>query len=189
MNEISTRRRFRIFAVIAAAAAGLAITSCSNQSSDGDSGHAGTDDHAVIDPLDPTALDAVATATTAMQTILSWQPAVDTSKSDALVRARPWLGGGLLATVEGDNTAQSGVRPDSEWLAWKESGDALTASCSKAESTPAAPSGMRTVVIDVSCRQTVLHAQGSSTNRSAETWRTTVTRTDDGWRLTDFRYQ
>ena len=68
MNEISTRRRLRIFAVIAAAAAGLAITSCSNQSSDGDSGHVGTDDHAVIDPLDPAELDAVATATTAMQT-------------------------------------------------------------------------------------------------------------------------
>lgn len=149
----------------------------------------GSDDHAVIDPLDPSELDANATAVTAMQAILSWQPAVDASKSDTLVRARPWLGGDLLATVDSDNGAASGVRPDSEWLAWKASGDALTASCVRADSTPAAPKGMRTVVVDVSCRQTVLHAAGSITNRSAETWRTTVTRTDAGWRLTDFRYQ
>lgn len=166
----------------------LAGCGSSGDSSD-DHASTGSDDHTAINPANPAELDADATATTAMQAILSWQPAVDTSKSDALVRARPWLGGDLLATVDSSGSTESGVRPDSEWLAWKASGDALTASCARADSTPAAPTGMRTVVIDVSCRQTVLHATGSSTKRSAETWRTTVTRTDDGWRLTDFRYQ
>ena len=189
MNEIFTKRPAKLrrtLAVIATAAATLVLAGCG--SSD-DTTPKGSDDHAVIDPLDPSELDANATAVTAMQAILSWQPAVDASKSDALVRARPWLGGDLLATVDSDDGAASGVRPDSEWLAWKASGDALTASCVRADSTPAAPKGMRTVVVDVSCRQTVLHATGSSTKKAAETWRTTVTRTDDGWRLTDFRYQ
>lgn len=174
--------------------AGLAVTTavlagCGSSGGDGDSERIGSDDHAHIDPYDPTHLDEVGTATTAMQVILSWQPAVDESKSDALRRARPWLGGNLLATVDNDNGGVTGVRPDRDWAAWKESGDALTASCTKAESTPAAPEGMRTVVIDVSCRQTVLHAAGSSTNLAGQTWRTTVTRTENGWRLTDFRYQ
>ena len=38
-------------------------------------------------------IDADQTAITAMQMILSWQPAVDESKTDALVRAKPYLGG------------------------------------------------------------------------------------------------
>jgi len=48
---------------------------------------------------------------------------------------------------------------------------------------------MRTLVIDVTCTQSVLHASGQSTRLTPQTWRTTVTRTDDGWRLTDYRYQ
>jgi len=35
-----------------------------------------------------------------MQMILSWQPAVDESKTDALIRATPWLGGDLRAVAE-----------------------------------------------------------------------------------------
>ncbi|MBH5144235.1 hypothetical protein D6M20_02485 (plasmid) [Rhodococcus qingshengii] len=165
------------------------LAGCGSPGGDGDGEHTGSDDHVHIDPYDPAHLDEVGTATTAMQVILSWQPAVDESKSDALRRARPWLAGDLAATVDNDNGATTGIRPDRDWAAWKESGDALTATCTKAESTPAAPKGMRTVVIDVSCRQTVLHAAGSSTNLAAQTWRTSITRTDDGWRLTDFRYQ
>lgn len=186
-RQIPLPKKFLIGAVIATTAV---LAGCGASSGDGGSGeHGGSDDHVHIDPYDPAHLDDVGTATTAMQVILSWQPAVDESKSDALRRARPWLGGDLAAIVDNDNGAATGIRPDREWAAWKESGDALTASCTKAESTPAAPEGMRTVVIDVSCRQTVLHAAGSSTNLAAQTWRTTITRTDDGWRLTDYRYQ
>lgn len=49
---------------------------------------------------------------------------------------------------------------------------------------------MRTVVIDVICTQTVLHASGRSTRLTPpQLWRTTTVRTDDGWRLTDYRFQ
>lgn len=180
--------RFSTKLLIAGALSGtLVLAGCGSPRDEDEP--SGSDDHAHIDPLDPTALDADGTAVTAMQAVLSWQPAVDASKSDALRRARPWLGGDLAATVDNDTTAATGLRPDREWLAWKQAGDALTASCTKADSTPPAPEGMRTVVIDVSCRQTVLHAAGSSTPLPAQTWRTTITRTDDGWRLSDFRYQ
>ncbi len=178
-----TPTRWRTF-VLGAAALAAALSGCGT-----DSPPRATDDHVRIDPLNPADLDAAGTATTALQAILSWQPAIDASKADALRRARPWLGGDLAGTVDNDDASPSGVSPHREWLAWKESGDAVTASCMRAASTPAAPQGMRTLVIDVSCRQTVLHATGSSTPRSPQTWRTTVTRTDNGWRLTDFRYQ
>jgi len=187
---IRTMRMSKKVVIAGLLAVTAALAGCGSSNGDGGDGeHGGSDDHAHIDPYDPAHLDEVGTATTAMETILSWQPAIDESKSDALRRARPWLGGDLAATVDNDNGGATGIRPDRDWSAWKESGDALTASCTKAETTPAAPEGMRTVVIDVSCRQTVLHAAGSSTNLAAQTWRTTITRTDDGWRLTDYRYQ
>lgn len=47
--------------------------------------HDGGDDHEVIEPLSPRQIDADQTAVTAMQMILSWQPAVDESKT-ALIR-------------------------------------------------------------------------------------------------------
>ncbi|MDI9940369.1 hypothetical protein QM806_33895 [Rhodococcus sp. IEGM 1351] len=182
-----TKRFSRKMLIAGAVSATLMLAGCGSSGDEDEP--SGSDDHAHIDPLDPAALDADGTAVTAMQAILSWQPAVDESKSDALRRARPWLGGELATTVDNDSGAATGLRPDREWLAWQQAGDALTASCTKADSTPAAPEGMRTVVIDVSCLQTVLHTAGSSTPLAEQTWRTTVTRTDDGWRLTDFRYQ
>ncbi|WP_245814079.1 hypothetical protein [Rhodococcus marinonascens] len=166
---------------------GVVLAGCSSPETGSE--HVGSDDHVRIDPLDPTQLGAEDTATTAMGAILSWQPAVDESKSDALRRARPWLGGDLAVAVDQATGPAPTLRPDQEWLAWRESGAAVSASCTRADSTPAAPEGMRTVVIDVTCTQTVLHAAGSSTPRAPETWRTTATRTDDGWRLTGFRYQ
>ncbi|MGW4482102.1 hypothetical protein [Rhodococcus triatomae] len=173
-------------AAVAVAAATAALAGCSGGSSDNTS-HTGTDSHTAINPLAPHDLDANRTATTAMQTILSWQPAIDDSKADALVRATPWLGGDLLTTVEDGQRAT--VRPDREWQRWAAAKDALSASCVRSDTTPAAPDGMRTLVIDVTCRHTVLHATGQSTPLTPETWRTTVTRTDAGWRLTDYRFR
>lgn len=149
----------------------------------------GTDAYVHIDPLDPRTLGPEPAAAAAMNAILSWQPATDTSKADALLRARPWLGGDLAALVDAPDTTSSAVRPDREWDAWARSGDTLTAACATAADTPNSPDGMRTVIVDVSCRQQVLHSSGSVTPRPPETWRTTVTATPDGWRVTDFRYR
>jgi len=48
---------------------------------------------------------------------------------------------------------------------------------------------MRTVIVDLECRQRVLHADGTSTQRPVEPWRATVITTPNGWKLSDFRYR
>jgi len=168
-------------------AAAVAVAGCGSNTAEEHHVHEGSDDHQVIEPLSPQQIDADTTAITAMGMILSWQPAIDESKADALIRATAYLGGDLLAVAESGSRAE--VRPDADWQQWAAAKDALSATCVRADSTPAAPEGMRTLVIDVTCTQTVLHASGRSTRLTPQTWRTTVVRTDDGWRLTDYRFQ
>jgi len=168
-------------------AAAIALAGCGSDTAEEHHTHEGSDDHQMIEPLSPQQIDADDTAITAMQMILSWQPAIDESKTDALIRATPYLGGDLLAVAESGNRAD--VRPDADWQQWAAAKDAVTAVCAHSDTTPAAPAGMRTVVIDVICTQTVLHASGRSTRLAPQLWRTTTVRTDDGWRLTDYRFQ
>ncbi len=178
----------RVTVAAACLAAAVALAGCGSDTSSSDQhGHQGSDDHQVIEPLSPQQIDADDTAITAMQMILSWQPAIDDSKTDALIRATPYLGGDLLAVAESGTRAE--VRPDADWQQWAAAKDAVTAVCAHSDTTPAAPAGMRTVVIDVICTQTVLHASGRSTRLTPQLWRTTTVRTDDGWRLTDYRFQ
>ncbi|MDO1481793.1 hypothetical protein [Rhodococcus ruber] len=177
----------RITVAAVCTAAAVALAGCGSDTTDGQHVHEGSDDHQVIEPLSPQQIDADQTAITAMQMILSWQPAVDESKADALIRATAYLGGDLLAVAESGTRAE--VRPDADWQQWAAAKDAVTAVCAHSDTTPEAPAGMRTVVIDVICTQTVLHAGGRSTRLTPQLWRTTTVRTDDGWRLTDYRYQ
>ncbi|MCW4356161.1 hypothetical protein ONR57_22910 [Hoyosella sp. YIM 151337] len=144
----------------------------------------GTDAHAEISPVEASPQPV---ARAAMQTILSWQPATDASKTDALRRAQQWLSGELLdAALTPD--PDSALRPDPHWEAWKQSSDVVTARCDTATDGVAIPDGARTVVVDVQCTQTVLHTSGQSTPLTPETWRTTLTETSDGWRLTSYRF-
>lgn len=169
-------------------AAAVALGGCGSSDPAGEPHtHQGSDDHHATEPLSPQQIDADQTAITAMGMILSWQPAIDESKTDALIRATAYLGGDLLAAAESGTRAD--VRPDADWQQWAASNDAVSAVCAHSDSTPAAPTGMRTVVIDVICTQAVLHTSGRSTGLTPQLWRTTVTRTDHGWRLTDYRFQ
>ncbi len=177
----------RITVAAVCTAAAVALAGCGNDTTDGQHVHEGSDDHQVIEPLSPQQTGADQTAITAMQMILSWQPALDESKTVALIRATAYLGGDLLAVADSGTRAE--VRPDADWQQWAAAKDAVTAVCAHSDTTPAAPVGMRTVVIDVTCTQTVLHAGGRSTRLTPQTWRTTTVRTDDGWRLTDYRFQ
>ena len=178
----------RVSVAAVCTAAAVALAGCGSDTSSSDRhGHQGSDAHEVIEPLSPQQIGANDTAITAMGMILSWQPAIDDSKTDALIRATPYLGGDLLAVAESGSRAD--VRPDADWQQWAAAKDAVTAVCAHSDTTPVAPAGMRTVVIDVICTQTVLHASGQTTRLTPQLWRTTITRTDDGWRLTDFRFQ
>ncbi|OLL16037.1 MULTISPECIES: hypothetical protein [unclassified Rhodococcus (in: high G+C Gram-positive bacteria)] len=178
----------RITVAAVCTAAAVTLAGCGSETTDGQQHtHVGSDDHQVIEPLSPQQTGADQTAITALQMILSWQPAIDESKADALIRATAYLGGDLLAVAESGTRAE--VRPDPDWQQWAASKDAVAATCVRADSTPAAPDGMRTLVIDLTCTQTVLHAGGRSTRLTPQLWRTTVTRTDAGWRLIDYRFQ
>ncbi|MBY6438109.1 hypothetical protein HQ602_17180 [Rhodococcus kroppenstedtii] len=184
----TTRSRRRLWCAAASlTTAAVLLAGCGGN--DPDPIPEGTDAHVAIDPLDPAALGPDEAAAAAMNAILSWQPATDTSKADALTRARPWLGGALAGVVDTSPTAGAGLRPDREWAAWARSGDTLTATCTRAPDSPNSPAGMTTVIVDLSCRQQVLHASGSVTPRAPEVWRTTAVATPDGWRVTDFRYR
>jgi hypothetical protein len=187
MKEGKPVRITRVTVAAVCTAAAVALAGCGSNTAEEHHVHQGSDDHQVIEPLSPQQIDADDTAITAMQMVLSWQPAIDESKSDALIRATPYLGGDLLAVAESGSRAN--VRPDPDWQQWAAAKDAVTAVCAHSDTTPAAPAGMRTVVIDVICTQTVLHASGRSTRLTPQLWRTTVTRTDHGWRLTDYRFQ
>lgn len=178
------RRQLLLAAAIAAV---LAVAGCGG-SPDPDPIPEGTDAHVQIDPLDPSGLDAPGAATTAMNAILSWQPAVDYSKAGALARARPWITTPLIDTLNAPQSTTE-LRPDKEWDAWARSKDSLTATCWPTEGATAPPAGMRTVIVDLECRQRVLHADGSSTQRPTEPWRATVITTPNGWKLSDFRYR
>lgn len=187
MKEGKPVRITRVTIAAVCTAAAVAVAGCGSDTAEEHHVHEGSDDHQVIEPLSPQQIDADDTAITAMQMILSWQPAIDESKTDALIRATPYLGGDLLAVAESGSRAD--VRPDADWQQWAAAKDAVTAVCAHSDTTPAAPAGMRTVVIDVICTQTVLHASGRSTRLTPQLWRTTTVRTDDGWRLTDYRFQ
>lgn len=182
----SPARRRRALAAGITAAAVLAISGCGG-SPDSDPIPEGTDAHVQIDPLDPASLDASGAATTAMNAILSWQPAVDDSKADALARARPWITTPLTDTLDAPQSTTE-LRPDKEWDAWARSKDTLTATCWPTEGATTPPAGMRTVIVDLECRQRVLHADGTSTQRPVEPWRATVITTPNGWKVSDFRY-
>ena len=195
MTHTASRIRFshttsgaRVLASVAAAIATVVLAAGCGSSPDPDPVPEGTDAHVQIDPLDPTSLGPKEAAGAAMNAILSWQPAFDTSKTDALARARPWLTVPLTDTLDAPQTSTQ-LRPDREWDAWAASGDTLTATCTPSADTPASPEGMRTVIVDLDCRQRVLHASGASTLRPVETWRTTIISTPGGWRLSDFRYR
>ncbi len=175
----------KIRTALTALAASLTLAGC-GLSGDAD---LASDDHTHIDPLDPDHMAPEQVATTAMGVILSWKPTEDASPTDAFMRAKRWLGGELLEAASITTTAPSGVRPDPRWESWRTSRDAVSAACVRADSTPDAPQGMRTLVIDITCRQNVLHVGGAITPLTPETWRTTVTKTDDGWLMTDYRFQ
>lgn len=183
----SPDRRRRALAAGITAAAVLAISGCEG-SPDSEPIPEGTDAHVLIDPLDPAGLDAPGAATTAMNAILSWQPAVDDSMADALARARPWITTPLIDTLDAPQSTTE-LRPDREWDAWAHSKDTVTATCWPVEAATAPPAGIRTVIVDLECRQRVLHADSSSTQLPVEPWRVTVVTTPDGWKLCQFRYR
>ena len=71
----------------------------------------------------PDRAEPIGVFTTTVTTMFSWQPATDTSPTDALRRTRATLTGQALASADSSAT----VRPSAQWGAWKQSLDVITA--------------------------------------------------------------
>ncbi len=88
------------------------------------------------------------TATTAMETVLSWRPASDRNEADALDRSRAWLDDTL---VDGLVDAGDGRPPaDPRWAEWARRGAVVFATCSSIDATVESP---HSVAVDVGCAQ------------------------------------
>ncbi|MCW4353415.1 hypothetical protein ONR57_08910 [Hoyosella sp. YIM 151337] len=62
----------------------------------------------------------------ALTQIYTWQPAIEPNRGAALIRAKDWLGGPLLAAAEA-GLSESGVRHDADWDRWAANGEIVSA--------------------------------------------------------------
>lgn len=173
------RSRLTAFAAGSVAALGIALAGCGTDQAPEVSG---TDTHVHVDEGTPETAAPETVAGRALSAMFSWQPVVDSSPGAAMGRALPWLGGDLAK--EATMPPAEGIRPLPSWQLWKQSGDVISASAS-VEPEPVQSTPYRQTW-RVQVRQTVLHADGSSTPYSAQTMSADLEHTDSGWRLMSY---
>ncbi|WP_338857867.1 hypothetical protein WDY80_23530 (plasmid) [Gordonia hongkongensis] len=83
----------------------------------------------------PERAEPIGVFTTTVTTMFSWQPATDTSPTDALRRTRATLTGQALDSANSSAT----VRPSAQWGAWKHSLDVITARVDNASAVLISP--------------------------------------------------
>lgn len=132
--------------------------------------------------IDPSATDPAGVATAVMSGVYTWQPAVQDSPWEALHAQRDHLTGPMAtaATTPPDPAPQ----PIPEWSAWARSGDIVTA-LAKVDNDFA--DATETVVVPVTISQTVQHTSGEITPYTTYTATVDVERTDDGWKVANYR--
>ncbi|WP_020109777.1 hypothetical protein [Nocardia sp. 348MFTsu5.1] len=135
------------------------------------------------DVADPATADPSIVAAQALSLMFTWQPVTDPSSGEAVRRAAPWLGGDLAAAASSILTATP-ERTDPRWESWRRSGDVVTATADV--DSGHIPDTTDTAVRLVTVRQKVLHADGDTTPLAPMRMEATLTRTNDGWRLTDY---
>src|SRR3546814_15487637 len=99
-----------------------------------------------------------------------------------MARALPWLGGDLAK--EASMPPAEGIRPLPSWQLWKQSGDVISASATVEPEPVHSTPEQQTWRVQV--RQTVLHADGSSTPYSHPTTSADREHTDSGWPLVSY---
>lgn len=144
--------------------------------------HTGTDNVTQIDPAPDTAT-AQDAAQKAIAAIYTWQPTVDPSRGAAVVRAKEWLTGDLLAEAENYSGRPDGLRVDAQWSRWQGQQAAITADA-KVVSSDATSSQDATVKLAV--RQTALAPNLPPTPAGLWEVTATVVRTDQGWRVSKY---
>lgn len=144
-----------------------------------DHDHGSDHDHAITDPLAPDNATITAATEQAFRAMFTWQPVSDNSPGDAVLRARPWLGGELADTSGRDTN----VRLPADWQAWRQSGDLITATAAVTDEVSTTGT---TAVRSVRVVQNVMRPTGETVPYAAFTARAELTRTDGGWRVTAY---
>lgn len=159
-----------------------ALAGCSGSSDDTTEPTPGHDDHGEhysTPPGLPDRAEPIGVFTTTVTTMFSWQPATDTSPTDALRRTRATLTGQALASA--DSTAT--VRPSAQWGAWKQSLDVVTARVDNASAvliSPQKASARGTVT------QTVLGIDATVTSYRKFTVTADLVRVDGHWKVATY---
>lgn len=173
------RSRLTAFAACSVAALGIALAGCGTDQAPEVSG---TDAHVHVDDGTPETASPETVAGRALSAMFSWQPVIDPSPGAAMGRALPWLGGDLAK--EASMPPAEGIRPLPSWQLWKQSGDVISASATVEPEPVHSTPEKQTWRVQV--RQTVLHADGSSTPYSHQTMSADLEHTDSGWRLVSY---
>ncbi|MFC9999610.1 hypothetical protein [Nocardia sp. NPDC127526] len=144
-------------------------------------GH-GDGEFGVLGPQ-PEGADPATAARGGLKATFSWQPATDVSSGQGLVRAKPWLAGQMLADASVPVTG-SAVRPPAEWESWRAAGDIVTALVN-IDGSSAPERGECLVTATVT--QMVQHTDGTSTRWRVLKIAASMTSTEHGWRLANYR--
>lgn len=132
MNHHRHRHLLAVFAIVLIAA----LAGCSGtDTTDPAHGHDDHGEHYSSPPGLPDRAEPIGVFTTTVTTMFSWQPATDTSPTDALRRTRATLTGQALASADSPAT----VRPSAQWGAWKHSLDVITARVDNASAVLISP--------------------------------------------------
>lgn len=176
MNHHRHHHLLVVFAIVLIAA----LAGCSG--SDNTTEHAHDHDHGEhysSPPGLPDRAEPIGVFTTTVTTMFSWQPATDTSPTDALRRTRATLTGQALDSA--DSTAT--VRPSAQWGAWKQSLDVITARVDNASAVLISPdkaSAHGTVT------QTVLGIDATVTSYRKFTVTAELVRIDGHWKVATY---
>ncbi|SDT92678.1 hypothetical protein [Gordonia westfalica] len=127
----------------------------------------------------PDRVEPIGVFTTTVTTMFSWQPATDTSPTDALRRTRATLTGQALASAD----SSAAVRPSAQWGAWKQSLDVVTARVEGASAVLISPdkASARGTVI-----QTVLGIDATVTSFRKFTVTAELVRVDGQWKVATY---
>ncbi|MFT4398107.1 hypothetical protein ACLTEW_24590 [Gordonia lacunae] len=127
----------------------------------------------------PDRAEPIGVFTTTVTTMFSWQPATDTSPTDALRRTRATLTGQALDSANSSAT----VRPSAQWGAWKQSLDVITARVEGASAVLISPdkASARGTVI-----QTVLGIDATVTSFGKFTVTADLVRVDGQWKVATY---
>jgi Mce-associated membrane protein len=136
-------------------------------------------EHYSTPPGLPDRAEPIGVFTTTVTTMFSWQPATDTSPTDALRRTRATLTGQALASADSSAT----VRPSAQWGAWKQSLDVITARVDNASAVLISPdkASARGTVI-----QTVLGIDATVTSFRKFTVTADLVRVDGQWKVATY---